>query len=128
MRLIGDTNLFIEGWRGNSRAIRSLAEHTEIGVPFIVVAELEIGARLARWRNVEHTCVFALLDTYVVLWPSFQTCSIFAKISTALRVAGTPIGVDDVRVAALSIQHGFPVATNDADLRRVTGLKVIDWG
>ncbi len=68
-----------------------------------------------------------LLETFPVLWPDDQTLAIFARIRVEQRRAGTPIGIHDNWIAELAIQYDRPVASDDADFKRIDGLRVVTW-
>jgi predicted nucleic acid-binding protein len=44
-----------------------------------------------------------------------------------LARSGTPIPENDVWIAAVALEHGWPLATRDAHFARVPGLTVQDW-
>ena len=51
----------------------------------------------------------------------------YARLRGALTRAGTPIPENDLWIAALAVEHGWPLATRDAHFARVPGLTVFDW-
>ena len=52
----------------------------------------------------------------------------YAAIRTALEKAGTPIGADDMLIAAQARAiHAVCVTANIAEFKRVPGLKVENW-
>jgi tRNA(fMet)-specific endonuclease VapC len=53
---------------------------------------------------------------------------IAADIWASLRQAGTPIGDDDIFIAATALHHGLALATgNVAHFSRIPGLILEDW-
>jgi len=42
-------------------------------------------------------------------------------------VAATPIPENDIWIAALSIQHGVPLASLDRHFDRIRGIKRVAW-
>jgi tRNA(fMet)-specific endonuclease VapC len=57
--------------------------------------------------------------------PDPETAWVAARVSRALRAAGTPIGDHDLWIAALALQHGMTVASrNERHFRRVAGLRL----
>lgn len=56
-----------------------------------------------------------------------ETARQYARLRGALKRAGTPIPENDLWIAALAIEHGWPLATRDAHFACVPGLIVQDW-
>lgn len=56
-----------------------------------------------------------------------DTAAHYGRLKTALTRAGTPIPENDLWMAAVAIEHGWPVATRDAHFARVPGLVVQAW-
>lgn len=52
----------------------------------------------------------------------------YGKIRAHLRRLGTPIGPNDLMIAAIALANGFTVVThNTAEFSRVPGLSLEDW-
>ena len=52
----------------------------------------------------------------------------YAELRAALERAGTPIGGNDMLIAAHALSLGLTVVTaNIAEFRRVRGLRCVDW-
>lgn len=93
----------------------------------VVACELRFGARrkasAVLTQRVEH-----LLATMVVLpfnEPADDHC---AEIRAALERAGTPIGSNDLFIAAHARSRGLTLVTHNLrEFERVTGLKTADW-
>lgn len=50
------------------------------------------------------------------------------EVLGVLEGSGTPIGIEDVMIAATALTHGLAVATrNERHLKRVAGLVVENW-
>jgi len=54
-----------------------------------------------------------------------ETSEFYAKIYSELRIAGTPIPTNDMWIAALALQHGIKLLTNDRHFTKVAGLFLI---
>jgi Predicted nucleic acid-binding protein, contains PIN domain len=52
---------------------------------------------------------------------------IYGRILSRLRVAGRLIPTNDAWIAALPVQHGLPVMTQDRHFDHVEGLTVVGW-
>lgn len=93
----------------------------------VVACELRFGARrkgsAALTRRVE-----LLLATLVVLPFDEPADEHYADIRAALERAGTPMGSNDLFIAAHARSRGLTLVTyNLREFERVPGLKVADW-
>ena len=125
-----DTNSLIYYFKGMGR----VAEHLrgtpprEVGVPAIVVYELEFGiARSARPEKTRRA-LDTVLDTLRVLTFDESAARSAAAIRLLLEQAGTPIGPLDTLIAGTAMAHSATLVTrNVREFARVRGLKVVDW-
>lgn len=131
MKYLLDTNACIAILNGTSAAvIRRFAAQSAstVGICAIVRAELEFGA-----RNSDRTAsVLANVERFVAPLTSLAFDDVAAQhygtIRADLRRAGTPIGANDLLIAAIARSRDVTVATNNvAEFRRVVGLRVEDW-
>ena len=107
---------------------RRFSEHLpDCAVSAIVAAEVKFGlekkpsARAAR-RSVE---LLELLPQLAWEAPADQH---YAEIRLALERAGTPIGANDLFIAAHALAlDAVLVTANEREFRRVPGLKVENW-
>lgn len=57
-----------------------------------------------------------------------QATESYGRIRTALAVRGTPIGPNDLIIAAIAVAHNAMLVTHNArEFSRVPGLQVEDW-
>jgi tRNA(fMet)-specific endonuclease VapC len=109
-------------------AQRLAAEAPDAVCTSIVVAcELRFGARrkgsVALSQRVEQ-----LLAAILVLPFDAPADEHYADIRAALERAGTPIGGNDLLIAAHARSRGLTLVTrNLREFERVPGLKVVDW-
>jgi tRNA(fMet)-specific endonuclease VapC len=91
------------------------------------LAELYYGAFRSE-RVTEHLeQIKRFLMAADVLAPDEATCEHYGKIAAELARKGTPIPQNDVWMAALSIQHGIPLATTDRHFEHVAGVTLLFW-
>lgn len=95
-------------------------------IPLIVVGELRAGFAFGSKRRANED----LLDRFLGA-PNVDTITItrtttkcFADIFLALRRAGTPIGTNDIWIAAMAIELNHSLLTLDADFSNVAGLVI----
>lgn len=93
----------------------------------IVAAEARYGAeRRGSTRLLEQ--LETVLSELPVLPFEAGADRVYAQVRTALEAAGTPIGANDLLIAAHAISLGCVVVTdNEREFRRVEGLPVENW-
>lgn len=126
-----DTNVCIHVLNGSSEPVvaRFTSESpATVRLCSIVKAELLYGARRSRsvakaLRRLEQ--FFEPLASA----PFDDACAAeYGRIRAELAAAGTPIGGNDLMIAAIARHHDWTVVTHNTDeLARVTGLRVEDW-
>lgn len=125
-----DTNALSELIRnpGGPMVRRLSAEAADAVCTSIVVAcELRFGAR-RKGSAVLTQRVERLLATMVVLPFDEPADEHYADIRAVLERAGTPIGSNDLFIAAHARSRGLTLVTHNLrEFERVPGLKVADW-
>jgi len=131
MKYLLDTNTCIRYINGRSDAVTkrilALEEHEAV-LCSIVVAELVFGAK--RSQNPKKTLLKQrqFIDLFRSL-PFDDSCAEhYADIRADLTANGTPIGANDLLIAAIARAHNLiSVTHNTREFGRVTGLKIEDW-
>jgi tRNA(fMet)-specific endonuclease VapC len=130
MRYLLDTNIISDLIRApQGRAASRIREVGEVLIrtSIIVAAELRFGAtKLGSPRLTERLeAVLGLLEIVPFEPP---TDAVYGRIRARLEQAGTPIGGNDLLIAAQAIALGDTVVTdNEREFGRVEGLKVENW-
>jgi len=94
----------------------------------VVVAELRYGADHSARRRTNHGRIDALLDEIECLDFDLRAAATYGRVRQQLDAAGTPIGPNDMLIAAHALSRGLSVVTdNVAEFKRVKGLKVDNW-
>ncbi len=126
-----DTNACIHVLNGTSQAVvaRFAAESpATVCVCSVVKAELLYGARKSRWVGKTLGHIERLLAPLQSLPFDDDCAQHYGMIRAELARAGTPIGANDLMIAAIARQHDCTLVTNNVDeLVRVVGLRVEDW-
>lgn len=125
-----DTNICIgilKGEAGLIERLRSLAP-AEICVCAVVRAELYYGARKS--ERVEHN--LAGLRRFLAPLESLpfddRSAEEYGLIRADLERAGTPIGPNDMMIAAIARAHDCVLVTrNTREFARIVGLRVEGW-
>lgn len=126
-----DTNACIAYLRGRSNALKSRLEATspdDLAVCSVVRAELLFGAALSN----DPVKTRAHVDAFLAPFASFPfddaAATLYAKIRADLSNKGSPIGPNDLLIAAICMARDATLVThNVAEFSRVAGLKFNDW-
>lgn len=124
-RLVLDTSAYSHLRQGHTTVIESLAAAHRVAVPAVVLGELdaafEMGSRTAENRRVLEEF---LTEPFVnVLDVTRSTARHYSRIVAALRRAGTPIPMNDVWIAASTIQCHGCLLTFDQRYARIAALE-----
>jgi tRNA(fMet)-specific endonuclease VapC len=115
MKILLDTNRYRDFCEGNSETLDVIQRARRVYLPFVVLAELRAGflcGTLAR-RNEKSLTVFLNSPRVRVLMADEETTHHFARIFAQLRLQGTPIPVNDIWIAALTVQHDLLLFSRD---------------
>ncbi len=125
--LVLDTSVVIAALRGVFGIENRLDQTERLWLPLIALGELELGVELSNNSKAQRAALDAFLPVVAVLPLTTGTTRHYARLRNALRKTGTPIPENDIWIAALALEHGWPLATRDAHFFRVPGLVVQDW-
>lgn len=123
-RIVLDTSAYSRLRAGDSRVIDMLAAAESVLVPTIVLGELFGGFEVGSRGRENRTILAEFLDEpFVSIQPiSASVARHYGRVYAALRRAGTPIPVDDIWIAAATLDAGACLLTFDQDFGRVPGL------
>jgi tRNA(fMet)-specific endonuclease VapC len=72
--------------------------------------------------------VLRFLEPFEIVPFDDGTTQAYAETRARLEAAGTPIGPNDLVIAAIVLNHGGTLITkNQNEFRRVPGLKIENW-
>jgi predicted nucleic acid-binding protein len=132
--LLLDTSAVSAAMAGNELLdafLGKLEPRTEIFTSVIVEGEVRFGlARLADGQRKEDlTAAFedVLSTMHDILPASRDTAADYARLKAQLLVSGTPIGENDMWIAATARVRGLRVLTSDPDFDAVPDLSVASW-
>ena len=125
-----DTNILSDLVRHPQGSVADrIAEVGEANVltSIIVACELRYGAAKRGSKRLTRQ-VEAVLGAIAILPLEMGADRHYAAIRTALEQKGTPIGANDMMIAAQArAVHAVCVTANVAEFKRVRGLKVENW-
>jgi tRNA(fMet)-specific endonuclease VapC len=131
MKWLLDTNTCIRYLNGRAPALKprlDAADDRDIRVCSIVKAELAYGAvgSIDPIRTASRQGRF--LSRFLSLSFDDQCVDTYGTIRSYLARRGTPIGGNDLLIAAIAIANGVALVThNTAEFSRVPGLLLEDW-
>ena len=101
---------------------------SEIKIPSVVLFELCYGAEKSQKRE-QNLSKIRILTSEVEIAPlDAQAAKIAGEIRARLEFAGTPIGGNDLLIAAIvRANNGVLVTNNTKEFSRVSGLHIEDW-
>ena len=125
--MIVDTNALSAILDGDS-AIAPVFERADVlAIPVITLGEYRFGISQSKRRAEHENSLQRNLPLYQILSITEETSEHYAQLRLALKRAGTPIPSNDLWIAALCRQHGFPVLSKDRHFDRVKGLRRVEW-
>lgn len=124
-RLVLDTSAYSNLRQGHPDVLSSLTAAVQVSIPVIVLGELEAaferGSRAAENRRV---LAELLAEPFVsVLDVTPKTVRHYARVFVSLRNAGTPIPLNDVWIAACTLECQGHLLTFDGDFLHVPALE-----
>jgi tRNA(fMet)-specific endonuclease VapC len=124
VKLALDTNAYRLVMEGDAAAVLLARTAERLLMPVPVLAELRFGflnGTKGR-RNEAHLLKFLDRPRVEVLRCDEETAVRYAELKMQLKKQGTPIPINDVWIAALSLQHGATLFTRDSDFERIPQL------
>jgi tRNA(fMet)-specific endonuclease VapC len=129
-RAMLDTNIVSHALRyphGSAADQMTMAGQLPICVSVVVAAELHFGARKKGSEKLSRQ-VTGILRTFSVLPFDEAAAAHYAELRATLERAGTPIGANDLFIAAHALAMELTLVTgNVGEFSRVPGLRLENW-
>lgn len=125
--LLLDSSVVVALLRGVNGIEQRLEQFDHLWLPVIALGELEIGVHLATRAKEQRAALDGFLPGVSLVTLSAETARHYARLRATLARAGTPIPENDLWIAAIAIEHQWPLATRDAHFTHVPGLNLLDW-
>jgi len=120
--VILDTNALSAWADGNPNCRNALATASRLVIPVVVLGEFDFGIR----QSVQRARYEAWLATYLPMTEiadlTAVTAAAYAGLRLELKTRGTPIPANDAWIAALTLQLGLPLLSNDSHFDVVPDL------
>lgn len=131
MRFLLDTNACVDYLTGRyPRVVARIQASSpeDLCLSTVVAAELRYGADHSARRRTNHARIDALLDEIECLDFDVRAAATYGRLRAGLEAVGTPIGPNDMLIAAHALSRGLGLVTdNVGEFARVKGLKVENW-
>lgn len=131
LRFLLDTNICIYIARQRPPAVeKRLARLAPgmVGMSLITFGELRFGAEKSLQRTRTLTTLDRLIELIPVLVPGAAVGERYGALRARLERAGTPIGNNDLWIAAHALALGVRLVTNNTrEFGRVPKLKLENW-
>jgi len=126
-RVLIDTNIYIEFLRGDENINNILSSADFIAFSVISIGEILAGFNISgdEKKYLNELDEFLYSPRLIIYDIDSETSEFYAKIYNELRIAGNPIPTNDMWIAALALQHGIKLLTNDKHFVNVAGLFLI---
>lgn len=128
-----DTNILIYLLKrrppGVAERIDALGDEDTLCMSFVTFAELLKGAERSSRKDEVLRHLDVLARQVPLAWPRGPAiCEHYAQQGTRLQAAGTPIGGNDLWIAAHALAEAAVLVTNNTrEFSRVSGLRLEDW-
>lgn len=125
--MILDTNALSAFFDGETEIVKLVSGADAIHLPVIVIGEYRFGLRASRLRNQREPKLDAFTKVCTVLPVLESTTSAYAAIRHGLRRIGKPIPENDIWIAALALEYGLPILTEDRHFDAVKKVRRMTW-
>ena len=125
-----DTNTLIYFFKGMGNISTHLldAAPKDIGIPAIVIYELEVGIAKSTSPDKRKLQLKQLASIVNILPFGLNEAKAAANLRANLEKKGTPIGPHDVLIAGTAVANaGTLVTHNTQEFSRISGLDLEDW-
>lgn len=130
MRHLLDTNIFIAALKGRSE-VRTRLQRLPLAdllLSPVVLGELELGVAKSAWPERNRARLADVVQHLTVVPLDAEAAHHYADIRAVLERRGTPIGANDLWIAAQARALGAVLVTdNMRELGRVDALKIDNW-
>lgn len=131
MGIVIDTDVLIDLLRDKKHAvskIRELEKKEELATTDINAFELYFGAYNSRDKNRNISSTKGLLKTLTLLHAREENMETAGRIFAEKRAKGKMIEIRDLLIAAIALQHGYRLLTNNrGHFEWIDGLALQDY-
>lgn len=124
-----DSDIVIAHLKGVPPVTQRILHHlSEIGIPAIVLAELDFGAKASARAAENLDRLYAFVRAIQVIPFDASCAQEHGTLKAELRRLGRPTGAVDALIAATALAHGAVLNThNTAHYEHIPRLRLDDW-
>jgi len=127
--IVLDTDILVNILRRKNRGEqwKDFLKDKSIAFTTITAFELFIGAEISKKYDQNMKAIKSLIQQFPVLPLSIKSSYIAATIFSDLQKKGQMIELNDIYIAAVTLEHGAELATDNVNhYQRVSQLKIIN--
>ena len=127
--IVLDTDILVNILRRKNRGEqwKDFLKDKSIAFTTITAFELFIGAEISKKYDQNMKAIKSLIQQFPVLPLSIKSSYIAATIYSDLQKKGQMIELNDIYIAAVTLEHGAELATDNVNhYQRVSQLKIIN--
>lgn len=115
MKLAVDTNAYTAFCKNNKVAVLAVQTADQIILPLMVIAELRSGFAVGRKGDENEQTLQRFLNSkrVSIVNPNENTTFIYARLFSYLRKKGTPIPINDLWIASITLQNDATLLSFD---------------
>ena len=128
-RILLDTNAYSHLLTGDEKVLSLLAESDVVYMSIFVLGELYAGFKGGNreQENMQLLKLFIQKPTVEILEATEETSKVFGQVKNNLKKAGTPLPVNDVWIAAHTLESGSKLITYDVHFREIPDLRLWEY-
>jgi tRNA(fMet)-specific endonuclease VapC len=129
-RILLDTNAYSHLLAGDKKVLSLLAESDVVYMSIFVLGELYAGFKggSKEKENTQLLKRFIQKPTVEILEATEETSKVFGQVKNDLKKAGTPLPINDVWIAAHTLESGSTLITYDIHFREIPDLRLWEYG
>ena len=128
-RILLDTNAYGHLLTGDEKVLSLLAESDVVYMSIFVLGELYAGFKggSKEQENTQLLKRFIQKPTVEILEATGETSKVFGQVKNNLKKAGTPLPINDVWIAAHTLESGSTLITYDVHFREIPDLRLWEY-
>lgn len=125
-KIVLDTNCYTAYLAGDPQVLEALVAAEIVFMSIFVLGELFAGFKGGRKEaeNLKLLDLFLRKSTVHVCNATSETAEIFGRLKAALKIAGTPIPINDVWIAAHAVETGSSIVSYDNHFGKISGIQL----
>jgi len=125
-RIVVDTNAYTRLLAGDEKVLDAIGTAGTVYMSIFVLGELYAGfAGGAKKRsNQDALDRFLRKPTVKILNATSETAKVFGMVKQELKIAGSPLPINDVWIAAHTLESGSTLITYDLHFKKIGGLRL----